>query len=314
VNAGGPGGPPDFVGIGAPRCGTGWLFTMLRLHPRAWLPWKELHYFDSIDPETDSGYRIQSRIFRLKVGWPYLLRRLAMSLVPGSHALARRFAPLHAIHAPGFRWVARYLLGEVSERWYEDLFREGRRAGRICGEITPAYFMLSERGIRTFAETLPRARAVVLLRNPLEWAWSGLCRDVRLKGEDPRRLSDAELIARCPVPTGRSRQDFGSNLRRWFDNFPRGRLLVCFHDDVRSRPAELMARVCAFVGLGAVPADLHANLGARVDSSARGMPPPPAVSRHIAERYRLETDLVASLVGGPAVDWSDEIRNVLRPS
>jgi hypothetical protein len=303
---------PHFVGIGAPRSGTSWLYAMLRLHPRAWMPWKEVHYFDSIDPATHSGYHIQSRLFRLRMGWRYLLRRLAIRSVPGASRLIRRYAPVHALHAGGWRWSARYLFGRVSPEWYEGLFREGVRAGLVCGEITPAYFMLSERGISEFSATLPDARAIVVLRNPLDWAWSGLCRELRHDGLDPARLSDAELIERCPVPSGRSRQDFGSNLRRWFDHFPRDRLLVCFHDDIRSEPAAVLERVCEFTGLGAFPAQLRSTLEARVNSSARGAPPPKAVARHVAERYRSETELVASLVGGHAERWVEELQKVLR--
>lgn len=38
----------DFIGIGAPICGTTWLYQNLRRHPSVWMAWiKEFHYFDS---------------------------------------------------------------------------------------------------------------------------------------------------------------------------------------------------------------------------------------------------------------------------
>ncbi len=41
-------GIPNFIGIGAQRCGTTWLDAQLRKHPQAYLPTrrKEVHYFD----------------------------------------------------------------------------------------------------------------------------------------------------------------------------------------------------------------------------------------------------------------------------
>mgnify|MGYP001416814740 CR=1 FL=1 len=41
--------PPDFIGIGAMRCGTTWISDKLRKHPEIFLPnnYKELHFFDS---------------------------------------------------------------------------------------------------------------------------------------------------------------------------------------------------------------------------------------------------------------------------
>lgn len=51
-------GPPDFVGIGAQRCGTSWWFDTLRRHPDVQsAPGKELHYFDwYLDAEVNEDY------------------------------------------------------------------------------------------------------------------------------------------------------------------------------------------------------------------------------------------------------------------
>jgi hypothetical protein len=240
---------PHFAGIGAPRCGATWVFEMLRLHPQIWIHWKEIHFFDSIDPDTGSGFHIQSRLFRLRKGWRYALPRLAASTIPGASGFARRYFPLKAVHAPGYRCTVRYFLGDVSLRWYEELFREGMKADLRCGEITPVYFMLSAQGIVTFAEALPHVRVFLLLRNPLEWAWSDICRKVRALGQRPSDFSDEAFIRHCPVPTGRSRADFGSNLSRWLENFSRERLFVGCHEQIRAEPAVFVDRLCTFLGI-----------------------------------------------------------------
>jgi len=303
---------PHFVGIGAPRCGTTWIFTMLRLHAQVWMPWKEIHFFDSIDPDTNSGYDIRDRRFRLRAGWPAALRRLALSSVPGSSAAARRWLPLRAMHAPGVAWTWRYFTGQASLDWYRGLFREGEAAGRVCGEITPAYCMLSPRAIQGFAAALPEARAFLMLRNPLDWAWSDLCKRVRLAGESPAALSDDALIARCAVPTGRSRADFGSNLERWLENFPRERLFIGFYGDIRAQPEDFFDRLCAFIGLDPLPVSSRGQLRERVNSSARGSPMPDAVRRYAAGKYRGEMATLARLAGGGSEQWLAEIEDLLR--
>jgi len=302
---------PHFVGIGAPRCGTTWVFKMLRLHPQVWIPWKELHYFDSADPGTDSGYNVASRWFRIQHGWLYVLRRLAIRSIPGAAAFMRRYVPLKAIDAPGYRWSAHYLFGRTSAEWYADLFREGNERRLCCGEITPAYFMLSADGIRRFARTLPQVRAFLLLRNPLHWAWSDLCKSVRRDGLDPSRLSTAELINRCRVPTGQSRADFGSNLERWLDNFPRERLLVGYYDQIHQEPVAFLERLCAFIGVGPLPAQLRELTGQRINSSAQGLRMPDAVKHYAATRYHTEARKMAMLIGGPATQWLQEIETAL---
>jgi hypothetical protein len=303
---------PHFIGIGAPRCGTTWVFKMLRLHPEVWIPWKELHFFDSADPETDSGYDIESRLFRWQHGWQYVLKRLAVRSIPGAAAFARRYMPLKAIHAPGYRWSAHYLLGRTSAEWYEGLFREGSARGLRCGEITPAYFMLSATGIQRVARILPEARAFLLLRNPLHWAWSDLCRSVRRDGLDPARLSTDELIARCRVPTGQSRADFGSNVERWLENFPRERLLIGYYERIRSEPVALLEEICRFIGIGPLPTQVKELTGEQVNSSAQGLSMPDAVRRYAAERYRGEVQKLAALLGAPATQWLEQVESVLR--
>ena len=303
---------PHFVGIGAPRCGTTWVFKMLRLHPGVWIPWKELHYFDSVDPDTDSGFAIQSRAFRWRHGWRYALRRLAVRSIPRSQALARRWMPLRAVQAPGYRWTARYLFARASPAWYESLFREGSDRGLRCGEITPAYFMLSTGAIRDFARLLPHVRAFMLLRNPLQWAWSDLCKSLLLTGIAPATLSTDDLIARCRVPTGHSRADFGGNLQRWLENFPRERLLIGSYDELRAEPDVFLERLCAFIGAGPLPPQIRQLTGERVNSSVQGTPMPEAVRRYIAERFHNEARTMAELIGAPATTWLEEIESVLR--
>jgi hypothetical protein len=304
---------PHFVGIGAPRCGTTWVFKMLRLHPQVWIPWKELHYFDSVDPGTDSGFAIQSRAFRWHHGWRSAATRLAVRSVPGAQTILRRRWPLRAVHAPGYRWTARYLLGRATPEWYEGLFREGSERGLRCGEITPAYFMLSTDGIRGFARLLPQVRAFMLLRSPLQWAWSDLCKSLQLAGIDPSTLTTDELIARCRVPTGHGRADFGANLGRWLDNFPRERLLIGSYDELRTEPVPFLERLCEFIGVGPVPVEIRRLTGERINSSVQGAPIPAAVGRYIAERFHAETRTLAELIGAPATQWLAEIESILLP-
>ena len=304
--------PPHFLGIGAPRCGTSWVFKMLRLHPDVWMPWKEIHYFDSADPGTESGYDMHSRAFRLKLGWRYIAWRLAVRTVPGARALARWLQPLQAAEAPGYRWSARFLLGEASLEWYRELFREGAERNLCCGEITPAYFMLSREAIARLEADLPGVRAFLILRNPLDWAWSGICKDARDSGLDPGAMPVAELIARCPAPERRGRADFAGNLGRWLDCFPRERLMIGFHDEIESDPVGFLERLGGFIGVGAMPDRVRELAVERVNSSARDLPIPAAVERHVAERFAGQAEIMARLAGGPAIDWLERIRNIAR--
>lgn len=53
---------PDFLGIGAPRSGTTWLYENLKCHPELFIPEKELHFFDR---EFHRSLRHYSNKFKL---------------------------------------------------------------------------------------------------------------------------------------------------------------------------------------------------------------------------------------------------------
>jgi hypothetical protein len=120
------------------------------------------------------------------------------------------------------------------------------------------------------------------------------------------------LIARCPAPERRGRADFAGNLGRWLDGFPRERLMIGFHDEIEADPVAFLERLGRFIGIGAMPDRVRALAVERVNSSARDLPIPAAVERHVAERFSEQAEIMASLAGGPAIAWLERIRNVTR--
>ncbi|MGD1948605.1 MAG: hypothetical protein ACFB14_03045 [Leptolyngbyaceae cyanobacterium] len=53
----------DFLGIGAQKAGTTWLWSILKTHPDVWIPpKKELHYFDRSPTYPPSSY-LSSKYF-----------------------------------------------------------------------------------------------------------------------------------------------------------------------------------------------------------------------------------------------------------
>jgi hypothetical protein len=172
--------------------------------------------------------------------------------------------------------------------------------------------MLSEQGIAGLARALPDTRAFLLLRDPVDWAWSDLCKKVRAQGELPAELSDEELIAHCPVPTGRSRADFGSNLARWLEYFPREHLLIAFYEDIHADPSGFFDRLCTFIGIDPFPAPQRRLLKEQINSSARGIPMPPAVERYAARHFQREAELMDRLLDGATDRWLARMRRVLQ--
>lgn len=67
---------PDFIGIGAPRSGTIWLWRNLKNHPDIWMsPRKKLHYFDrAVEYPSPSHLACRQPIKRMFGMQPYTVK------------------------------------------------------------------------------------------------------------------------------------------------------------------------------------------------------------------------------------------------
>src|SRR5690606_22338115 len=67
-------------------------------------------------------------------------------------------------------WLLRYLLLPRTDAWYASLFRSC--GDRVAGDITPAYSILGPAEVAHVARLMPAAMIILILRDPVERAWS----------------------------------------------------------------------------------------------------------------------------------------------
>lgn len=192
---------PDFVCIGAMRCGTTTLWDMLRLNDRVYLPQtKELHYFDNRNGVFDAG--------------------------------------LDA---------------------YAEHFKDARE-DQLVGEFTPSYLYLPEVCQRMY-QCVPEAKLLVILRDPVERAWSHYQYAVRGGHEalrfdqavdvEPDRLAKGDLETRIMfsyVDRGR----YAQQLQRFADAFSRKQLCILFLEELKTDPQKAIKQVNEHLGLDAL--------------------------------------------------------------
>ena len=157
----------DFLGIGAHKAATTWLFSNLQKHPAIWLPpRKELHYFDR-SPIFPSPSHLASK---------HIINRLF-----GREKYNKRFRKRFnnelksAIKSKDWeitRWTLRYFLGTYNDDWYLSLFNPGD--GKLKGEITPSYSILNLKEVQHIRALFPELKIILILINPIERAWSHL--------------------------------------------------------------------------------------------------------------------------------------------
>jgi hypothetical protein len=237
----GAGTMPDFVIIGAQKCGTTFLYHLLGQHPYVALgAKKEVHYFDHHFSNKGSGW--------------------------------------YRSHFPSPMW------------------KGGRRS--ITGESTP-YYLFHPHAAWRMARVVPGARLIVLLRNPVDRAYSHYhqearrgyelltfeeaieAEEARLRGERDRMLADGHYASfNHQYFSYLTRGLYVDQLTEWSRFYDDEQMLVLKSEDLFAQPSDALGSVLDFLGLpGYEPADL--------DPCLEGHYPPmdPATRRRLEDFF-----------------------------
>jgi hypothetical protein len=200
---------PDFIVIGAQKCGTSYLYRLLGQHPYVEPAHiKEVHYFDLFFDEGVDWYRSN---FPLPV------------------------------------------------------WKEGRRT--ITGEASPHY-LYHPHAARRAAAVVPWAKLIVLLRNPVDRAYSNYnhqvrmgnetlsfdeaveAEQVRLRGERDKMLSDERHVSLDHRRFSYlSRGVYVDQLQKWHKFFAKDQILVLKSEDLFDYTQDTLRSVLGFLHL-----------------------------------------------------------------
>lgn len=120
---------------------------------------------------------------------------------------------------------------------------------------------------REIFSVLPQVRLVVVLRHPIDRAYSGYCMQLA-RGAVP---SDIEKSLNPDIAIDKSFLDQGlhaSHLRRYLEFFPREQIHVCLFDDLNDETRLFLNRILGFLGIEAhlAPGEESSPANARPDS------------------------------------------------
>lgn len=249
---------PDFLIIGAQRCGTTSLQRYLIQHPCVAPSFrKEVHFFD--------------RNLKKGVAW-------------------------YRAHFPSMPY--KYFVTTVLRRRF------------LTGEASAAYLFYPHAPKKIF-ETVPRAKLIVLLRNPVDRAYSQYQHEVslkyetlpfdeaieqeahRLQGEKEKMLVDEGYDSYSyRHHSYLSRGVYADQLAIWMNLFPKDQMLVLKSEDFFGRPSAAFHRVLRFLDLSPCELAEYKPYNAREYASMN-----PATRKRLMDYFEPHNRRLRELVG-----------------
>ncbi|MCB1231103.1 MAG: sulfotransferase [Verrucomicrobiae bacterium] len=206
---------PDFLILGPQRTGTTWLYHNLKKHPQIALPrTKETYYFSTLGCPEHRHFKFDC---------------------------LDDFLETHLVERPR----------QVLKRHYDSLRKCGEfYRPMVRGEATATNALLSPEIIAEIATIHPGLKAILMLRDPVERAWSHARKDlVRKFGRQPDDVS-AEDFARFFRASGqRGLASYATQLRNWTATLRPGHVFVGDFSMIGESPRELLEGLHRFFGV-----------------------------------------------------------------
>lgn len=202
---------PDFFCIGPQRTGSTWLHANLVRHPEILLHRdKETFFFSTIGEPSSPRFK-----------YPNLEDYLGSFIdTPGEFILKN----YHALRRCGCFY-----------------------SPKILGESTASYCLLGKDVLEDLQILNPELKVIMLLRDPVERAWSHANKDlVRDTGKSANESQYVEFFSR---PDQLARADYATILERWRKILKPGHMLLAPSTRIEADPAGLVADVLRFLGV-----------------------------------------------------------------
>lgn len=289
---------PDFLGIGAQRSGSTWLYENLRSHPQIWMsPIKEIHFFD----ELGQPFLGNKKNYKQK-----LKRRLYKTL--------QRIQNLERSFVGSLLWDANYFLRRRTPSWYVSLFQP--KSHQVAGEITPKYAVLDTEVIETIRQINPKMKMLFLMRDPIQRAWSQAIRVLaKTKQRPTESVSEKEFLDYIKKRSVRKPSAYLETLENWESVFPAEQIFTGFFEEITDQPKDFLRKIFRFLGVSDSESYLSLTIREKVNSSGKyNMPIPSQVERSLAKQYLPQLQALSARFGSPATDWLKRAEGILKDS
>ena len=287
----------NFVGIGAQKSGTSWLFKQFEKSNQIDLPpIKELHYFDRSKGYNSPNFLAETKLSRrlLNPKWT------AKSLLEIKKNKEER------------KWFKKWFFSNFTDDWYLSLF-EG--LAKCKGEITPAYAILKEADVAKMANLLgPDTKIIFMLRHQVERAWSSYKYIHRLKKYSSADFEHAKAFMYSDYQISRTQYQKTIQLYNKYFNS----IFIGFFDAVVEEPEALLIDIFSYLDLDIKEIKRFEGLNKKVNTS-KPIDIPKDIMVLLEEMYAEDINELADSYGEYFMKWKapelfDDKVNDFKPS
>jgi len=285
----------QFLGIGAARSGSSWLWKQLRRHQEIWMPpVKEVHYFDRDPSYPSPSYLSPDSILERLTGRERYHQQYRKRLLKELLKDVVWFRPSN------LTWTYRYFFKSCSIEWYKSLFESV--GNRLKGEITPAYSILTQEDVAHIRQLFPNLKVLFLIRNPIDRAWSHVRYDNKTgKVSDLNDLEESKSVIESESQELRS--DYLRSYRIWTNEFGKKQVYLDFYDRIQESPQKLLGDVGEFLGLRDPDGLYEAEKSDRRVNSSPKSEMPEEIRGYLTQKYLGDLREMADTFGGCAEKW-----------
>jgi hypothetical protein len=155
----------------------------------------------------------------------------------------------------------------LGKQWYEKQLPKRPNAQYLIGEKSPSYLIHPTVPERVYS-LYPQVKLIVILRNPVDRAYShywhnigpkreNLSFEKAIEAEFSRIQGEKEKLIKNPLHDFNQYRHYSyltrgiyvDQLKNWFKFFPREQMLILSSDDLYKFPKITMKKICAFLGV-----------------------------------------------------------------
>lgn len=173
-----------------------------------------------------------------------------------------------------------------------------------CGEMTPEYAIMPLEQIATLKKHHPDIQLFLMVRNPIDRAWSAIKMTYKYYKMDMSALTPERTVQ--SITTGKTAElgRYDQILQNWLTYFASEQLHILFFDDLATRYREILRNCCGRIG---VAADFFDQIPDRllIDPSMKGDRNllSPAVYAACVDFYRPSVEFLSDYTGRDLTVW-----------